>query len=286
MNVKSLYNKQSIQDSINSEKGQYGITLLCTLGKGKDKQQMRINGILKEPLSTSIEASWQTLSLESIIQSIASSNPFLGAIDTAIDFANAAAGSSFINSGIFSRLFYKNSGRMGIAPVMRVFDYNGDGICTRVATVLNSLCIPTNVDTLNLSEPISRIKQLGDDASKAVGFDINKAPRVVQREAQVINQGLDNIASSTANWSDSPNPLSIRIGNWLTIREAVLESVQCSFSYECSDNGPIYADFSMKFETIENLAIGTDGNIKQITLGTSLEKSRVSITGSNQVFQG
>ena len=248
MKTNSLYNTKSIADAVNRKNmGQYGITIIATYGKPPNDRRININGILKEAIGLNTEANWTTLPLANIIQDIMASNPLLKTLDNLVEAGNQLAGSSFVNTGIFSKLFYKNSGRLGISPSFRVFDYNGDGLCTRVATVLASLCIPTVGNSLDLKEPMDRVEELFQQGAGLVKYTPKSA-----MEKQVVKTALaakNEIASSQANW-------------------------------------PLYVDFNLKIETRENLAIGTDGNISQMTLGKSLQTSRVSISGSNRVAQG
>jgi hypothetical protein len=280
---KALYNKQSILDAISSENGQYGITILATLGKGKDAIQVPIKGILKDQISFGVEANWETLPLENIIQSVMSSNPILHAVDTLIDIANLGSGSSFVNTGIFSKLFYKNSGRLEISPNFRIFDHNGSGICTQAATILSALCIPTIGESIPLKDASDNLMKVVNSGLDLVGVDKNKLTGPGQQLYQNVNSTAKTVGASAANWSNSPNPVSIRLGKWLTIKEAVITSVNNSFSYECTDAGPIYLDVSLRLRTIENLAIDKSGNLQQVRIGSSTN-TRVNIIGSNQIF--
>ena len=284
MNFKSLYGKQAITDAIDSTNGQYGITIEAYIGKSPNMTMIPIKGILKESISFGVNANWSTLGLESIIQSIAGSNPILGAIDTFVDVANAGAGSSFTNTGIFTKLFYKNSGRLSISPTFRVFDYNGSGICTRVASVLSSLCVPTIGDKIELSDAANTLIKTKNDVMTALSADITKAPTAVQHLNQNVDIAIRAIGDSNANWSDAPNPVNIKIGQWLSIQKAVVEDVSFTFSYDSTDAGPLWVDVAMKLETIENLAIDKNGNLQQIQIGNS-QNTRVQIVESNQIFK-
>lgn len=297
MITKSLYGKQSVVNAVTSnisqkQMGQYGIKIKSpTLGE--------IDGILKDPIGFGVEANWQTLGLEGIIDSVMASNGILKTIDTVVDAANLAAGSSFTNTGLFSKLFYKNSGRLGISPTFRIFDFNGSGICTVAATRLMALCIPSIKKSLDIEPIISNAEDLirkGEEEGKKVPIAkqlIEAKNKFLETETgkqmtSVYQKGRDSLASTQANWSDAPSPVSIQIGNWLTITQAVVQSVNCQFSFECTDAGPMYVDVSMKLDTIENLAIGSNEMLEQVIIGQN-RSDRVKITQSrtpntNRVF--
>jgi hypothetical protein len=300
-NKKMLYDTSSIINAISSKGGQYGITIIATIGT----TEIPIRGILKDAISFGVDANWSELTLENIIESIATSNPLLQAVNTYLDFTNAVAGSSFVNTGIFSRLFYKASGRLEIAPNFRVFDFDASGICGNVAKVLSSLCIPTikesttgkkfAEDVVDISKDIltsmdipvntGPAEQLIQNAKAAVYKIQNnkKTPSVLKHIIQNSEKTFDILANGSINWTDAPNPVSISIGNWLTLKQAVITSTNFAFSYECTKAGPIYVDVALKLRTLENLAIGTNGDLQQIKIGGD-GNSRVSINGSNRVF--
>lgn len=274
MITKSLYNKQSIIDAVNTDAskfGQYAIKIVSpSLGT--------IAGILKEAINFSVDASWSTLGLEGVIDAIMSSNGILNAIDTALDVTNLASGSSFTNTGIFSKLFYKNSGRLGISPSFRIFDFGGTGICTRAVTTLTALCIPKIQEgkSVSLEEATSNASEL---VTSAASFA--KDSKIVQEVAENAKTGLKRIGDSSANWSNAPDPVSIQIGNWLIIDQAVVQNVSFNFSYECTDSGPVWVDISMKLESIENIYIDTDGSLAQVKIGDTLNKGRVTIKNND-----
>lgn len=269
MNVKSIYNKQSIIDAVSTDEskfGQYAIKISSpSLGN--------ITGILKEAINFSVDATWDKLGLEGIIDSIMSSNAILGAIDTALDITNLASGSSFTNTGIFSKLFYKNSGRLSISPSFRIFDFAGNGVCTRAVTTLTALCIPKvkNVNTLPLQEATNVASALVTSAGS-----VAKDNRIIKEVVRNAQEGLKKIGESNANWSNAPDPVKIQIGKWLIIDQAVVENVSFNFSYECTEAGPMWVDIGMKLSSIENIYIDPDGSLAQVKVGDT-DKGRVTI---------
>lgn len=281
MNVKSIYNKQSIIDAVSTDEskfGQYAIKISSpSLGN--------ITGILKEAINFSVDASWATLGLEGVIDSIMSSNGLLNAVDTYFDITNLASGSSFSNTGIFSKLFYKNSGRLSISPSFRIFDFAGNGICTQAVTTLTALCIPkvkegdqislqkigdAGVRGLNKGQDIAKNIPIGDGASS-----VNDLP-LVAGSFDRGRIGAKKIGESTANWSNAPDPVKIQIGKWLIIDQAVVENVSFNFSYECTEAGPMWVDIGMKLSSIENIYIDPDGSLAQVKVGDT-DKGRVTI---------
>lgn len=303
MNIKSIYNKQSLNNTINSDMdGQYGITLI--IPTDNDNEFINVKGILKEAISFNVDATWSTLGLEGVIDNIMSSNPILAGIDTVLDVTNLASGRSFTNTGLFSKLFYKNSGRLSLSPSFRVFDSNNTGICTAMAIYLTSLCIPSiNTSDKSQSFDLSPVGEIGLKVAKkfieasetaANSVDEEGNPDIVRRAfagpakqlGGSIAKGTKEIGESNAYWSNAPSSIGIKIGNWLDVIDVVVTNVSVNFSYECSYAGPLWVDVSLKCETRENLAYDENGDIPRLRMNSTSKRVTLKNNGRTGVGTG
>ena len=273
--LKSIYNKSSYANAISpANMGQYGIAFKVNPfyginGTTDDAANIvTVTGILKNAISWSVPANWQTLGLEDIISSIAASNPLLGAIDKGFEVVNTAAGKSFNNSGLFTRKFYKNSGDLTINPSFRVFDFNNQGLPMAAGMLFTSLCLPKkiNADAIDVQEGAQ--KGLNALLSATAVIDSVAKTDTTNTTQNLGNMAVTNLKGATLNWTVSPTTVDVEIGTWLKLKKLVLTNVSVSYSFEMTNAGPLYADFDLTLATRENLTFNETGNIDQIEMST------------------
>lgn len=286
----SLFTKVTFAQAIDPKSGgQYGILIKCNPSGNKENHNMtKVYGILNDSIAWNVTATWDNIGLDSIITSVVGSNPILEAANGIVNFANQLGGRSFENTGLFTRLFYKNSGYLEIMPKLRVFDFENKGLPLQAAMIFSSLCIPKQADKMfDLSISKETIDNLGitaggttrdvlkpvmgEENATTAGYAVNK----------LVTGALDGINNTTINWSNSPDTVDVEIGNWLKLTDMVLINVTTNFSYEMTDNGPMYVDFTLTLKSREALMLTDNGELSQVKIrGSGMDASRVSFNST------
>jgi hypothetical protein len=84
---------------------------------------------------------------------------------------------------------------------------------------------------------------------------------------------LDNLANTNVVATNAPSPVHIMVGNWLELKEAVVTSLNVTYSTAVNEHGPLYADVQMSVTTRENIAVDnadTTGETYGALLGVGL----------------
>jgi len=292
---RTLFSAVTFANTIDPDKGgQYGIHIKCNpTGKKELHNTSDIYGILNDNISFNVTATWDVIGLDNLITSVVGSNPILEGINGVINVGNELGGRSFENTGLFTRLFYKNSGYLEIMPKMRVFDFNNNGLPLQAAMIFASLCIPKQADSLFT---INMTKEQIDNAGSRVGGTARDllTPLIGEKNAATAGYGLNNLTTgaangingTTINWSNSPDTIDVEIGNWLTLTDMVLINVTTNFSYEMTAAGPLYADFQLSLKSREALMLDKNGELSQARINGGMNVgNRVSFSSTNG-FQG
>lgn len=222
-----------------------------------------IKGILKENFSISTEANYDN---------IFSVSDKLEGARKVFDFA---LGATFLNTGQWTRKYYKGGSYMKITPKFRVVDYDGTSEPLRAAFILLNSALPT---------PGKHDRFL--DEMKGMNFeDIERKIGIISEPDAVSGQNFDsttyNIKRNISNagaiakgiWSllsgqlgNSPNPVSVKVSNFFSWDEMVVDSVNVEFSKEMiayndssGSSGPLYVDIDVVMSSREVATIGRTG---------------------------
>ena len=290
---KSIFDKSNLinatANSVSKEHGQYNIRFLVNPSGKKGGKNVTVDGILKDNIGWNVTAVWGEGGLENIVSAITGSNPILNFTDQAVEFTNGLAGESFTNTGLFTKKFYKNSGYLTLSPKFRVMDYENKGVPLQASLLFSSLCIPKDTDRNYkiTRQDVDFVANAAKRASNAVGSAINVLEGFTQGNFNMIENAQkqngigstmaenynrtvtkagDNLVGESINWSGAPDTIDVEIGNWLIMRDVVLDSVNVEFGESYTNGGPQWADFSLSLSTLEALILKPDGTIKQMQM--------------------
>lgn len=309
--LRSIYNKQSYDNAINPKKqGQYGITFSInpTNSLDPDYKPIQVTGILKESIGWSVNANWgETGTFKDIIQQIATSNPVLGTLNSFVDTVNDLSGRSFVNSGLFTRKFYKTGSDLSISPSFRVMDFDNSGDPINAALLFTSMCLPRRKESASdkvvseqLEAPATALGTFMDAAGTKLIESADKLKLPIARlVGDAVGKGITglgnttksiprNLAGTSLNWTMQPETVDVQVGSWLSISGMVLLDVSVKYSTEMTTAGPLYADFDLKLATRENLTFNDNGQIDQLKMNTNgevgVEGASNAHTGTSRVF--
>lgn len=218
-----------------------------------------IKGILKENFSISTEANYDN---------IFSVSEKLEGARKVLDFA---LGATFLNTGQWTRKYYKGGSYMKITPKFRVVDYNGDGDPLLSAFMLMNSCLPTPgkhdrflEDMKDLTwEDFRRKFGIVDLPDAITGNGNNDGitfNNTVSNVKSVFSNGFKQLKDLLAGQiGNSPSSVSVRVSNYFSWDEMVIESVNVEFSKEMTRWGPLYVDIDAVLSSREVATKGRTG---------------------------
>jgi hypothetical protein len=252
-----------------------------------------IQGLLTSPFKIGVSAEWESAG---ILESITSN----GLIGSLYGYATMIMGQSGMadpgSLGLSSQKIYKNSGYLEFDVSFRVIDWQGTGDPLLSAFVLSSMCLPTEMTSFNGVQLLNKIKSMGlttigkviEWATTSLGMSKEHATQLSNAftsDASGLITGTAKIIGKATegalNWfpkemgeaanklasdpqffvqASSPTPVQILIGTYFSRNDMIAKSVQTEFSKECSQAGPLYADFSISFSSRRALLI-SDSNL-------------------------
>lgn len=201
-----------------------------------------VEGVLKETLQISVEANWENIFNigSSVVDNITKLSSFSG---------NPVG---LLNTGVWSRKFYKGGSYLRINPKMRVVNWRGENNVIDDARKLTDLALPL----YKAKSPSELIDSLGDKISDIATEGIT-LPTI-----SGLKSGVNKLIDAAS--SNSPKPVEVVISNFFR-NTFIIESVQVEFSKEMTSQGPLYADFDIVLSTPEVTIRGGTGlkNIPQ-----------------------
>lgn len=198
-----------------------------------------VEGVLKETLQISVEANWEN---------IFNIGGGLGSVIDNITRFSSLAGNpvGLLNTGIWSRKFYKGGSYLKINPKMRVVNWRGENNVLDDARTLTDLALP-----LYKGKTPSELIDTFSDVASNVFTDGVSIPSKASLKSDA-NKLFDTAASN------SPKPVEVVISNFFR-NTFIIESVQVEFSKEMTSQGPLYADFDVVLSTPEVTLRGGTG---------------------------
>lgn len=238
------------QDSFDNAQNKFGhIEISVT------NTPVSIKGILKENFSISTEANYDNI--------FSVSDKFEGARKV-LDFS---MGSSFLNTGQWTRKYYKGGSYMKITPKFRVVDYEGNNDPLVAAFILMNSSLPTSgkydtvLDDLVQMSSEQILERFKGSALK-LGQKIEDAGKglVAGDFAGTAIAGLRGLKDLlTGALGNSPNPVSVKVSNFFSWDEMVIDSVNVEFSKEMTMWGPLYVDIDAVLSSREVATKGRTG---------------------------
>jgi hypothetical protein len=299
----NVFNRSTYGATADPYSGAYSISIIPnTVRTLSEEKDVGVNGIMKNNIQFSMKPDWQTLGLDSKMSGMTPNSGILQGLisDVGVVLKGAhLAGTSVLNSGLFTRKYYNNSGWLTISPEFRVIHSSGsNNQCLLAAYAMMSMSIPRISNTLTLEavlktqmvrDVVEKIKSIPgvDVGTKVVGEAATLAGRSIKEFADsvggegtgkkvgnVANKAKDEVVKAKVNWTESPSPVNVKIGNFFDMSNMVIEDLQISFSEEMADNGPLYADFTVSLSTREALVVDDNG---MPGLNIRAPKSKVSM---------
>lgn len=180
-------------------------------------------------------------------------------------------GYGLFNTGLWSQLMFKNGGYLILTPEFRIVDWNEDEYkkspTLRAAEILTTCCYPRGGNSNSFKAGGgSTVKELAAAASSVVA-DAREGVEGMGEQFGSFFQKLvtgvtgKNPKDSVSNTvgavdfskilSNSPPPVSIRVGNFYYFPEMVVEAADCKFSKEMTRRGPLYVDIKLELKSLQ-----------------------------------
>lgn len=211
-----------------------------------------VKGILKENFSIATEANYDN---------IFSVSDSLNSLRKVADFG---FGASFLNTGQWTRKYYKGGSYMKISPKFRVVDYEGNNDPLLAAFLLINASLPTPGKDDHFLDELKSMTY--DDFTSKFSIEL---PSVDPRAAAINPLGVVGKIGQSAWHSlkemvsgqigNSPNPVSVKACNFFYWEEMVIDSVNVEFSKEMTAYGPLYVDIDCNMSSREVATKGRTG---------------------------
>jgi hypothetical protein len=281
----NVFNRSTYGATADPYSGAYSISIIPnTVRTLSEEKDVGVNGIMKNNIQFSMKPDWQTLGLDSKMSGMTPNSGILQGLisDVGVVLKGAhLAGTSVLNSGLFTRKYYNNSGWLTISPYAMM--------SMSIPRISNTLTLEAVLKTQMVRDVVEKIKSIPgvDVGTKVVGEAATLAGRSIKEFADsvggegtgkkvgnVANKAKDEVVKAKVNWTESPSPVNVKIGNFFDMSNMVIEDLQISFSEEMADNGPLYADFTVSLSTREALVVDDNG---MPGLNIRAPKSKVSM---------
>jgi len=307
---KSLFSKDSYKaaigsnNSFDSDENGYAVVKIspkfARLGQTeKDPDIIGVFNTSEGDYSFTIDSSWADMG------GIASSvlNGAGGSIAEKYEKTGSIAslgGATLQGNAYASKKIYQKSNYMEIKIPMMVVDWNGTGQPLMSAMLLALYCLPSN----NLGEDISRkISSYIDDQIEQMQNSENKIVQAVAYTSKAVKnytegaiisakQRLNELSDAVGGdyakdnilgdlddvitLRSSPTPIMIKIGNFFSHNDMVIERLEYTFSKEMTKAGPLYAKFNLSLSTrkiltnLEDIGLAIPKNNRYLQVGGNL----------------
>jgi len=241
-----------------------------------------IVGLLRNNLKIDMAATWEPTN---ILGELTSNTQIINSLFKATQFGGLADPTKY---GLSSKKVYSHSGYLEIGVEFRVVDWYAEGETLKSAFALLSHVTPVKRDEIGIpgiKEVISAIKgayslvleRYGEEGAASFSNLVEAVQNITGNEK--IKEGLQEIkeiagktlkaagrgAESFLGDSQffvaaaSPLPVRLKIGNYLERPDMVIENVGVDFSRECTNVGPLYADFDVKLSSRTAVLLDASG---------------------------
>lgn len=230
---------------------------------------IQIQGVLQEKLALSFDANWDNIF--NVSDRFDALRKGLSLFDVGL-----------LNTGIFTRKYFKGGSYLKINPKFRIVDWDGDGKVLRESNLLMNLALPGVTKTYNGAALIKFAeKHTVGSTIAGVGATLKKVPAALGNAiadfAEDPNAALDSVSkfsladvagikqnvkdfAKTGLGSNSAYPVEVQVSNYFK-HTFIIENVSVEFSKEMTENGPLFADIDMALSTLEVAVRGSTGMI-------------------------
>jgi len=222
-----------------------------------DTGENKVTGAMTNEFSFNVAAQWEPIfSTGGVIQTIE---------DQLTKFGLTA-----FKSGIFTRKFYKGGSYLEFQSDFRIVDWEGDyeNSVVRAAKILVDSTLP--IVPSDIKKNVNTIYGAGKELTNRT----IESGRNVLGGGDVAN-GVSTFAKNGTAFIDTvtnigAKEVSVTLGNFWR-GKLVIEDVNVKYSFEQTESGPLYGDFSVKFSTREIPSRGSK-------IGFQSASGRVSIS--------
>lgn len=212
---------------------------------GSGRQIDGIYGVLKDPLSMSMDTTWTTM--DSINVPFVST--MVGALEEISRGVGEVIGGGEVGALWKSKQVWQRSGYLKLSLTFTVVDWDGDGAPLTAARNAYLYITPGGKT------------EYTQKASDIVGGYLKVADGVVDATvgawgagdlASKIKQANHNTIEDADDWfvlKSSPPPVRLRIGQYFDRSDMIIKSVEPKFSKEVTEFGPISVDITIVFES-------------------------------------
>lgn len=267
-----------------------------------------IQGLLINPLKFNINAKWETLGM---LETITNNKLLKGFYDYYTTITGMAGYADPTNLGLSSEKIYKNSDYLEFSANFRVIDWQGTNEPIKTAFILASTCLPVAKEGMNLSQLVDNIvnklalstvegfikfvtnnanditKDKATDIFNTVSKTTNGVKDFILNSSGKLLEGVTKMLPPEARkvtdmvedpyffiLASSPVPISVQVGTYFSHDDIVVLSTNITLSEQCSEVGPLYADFDMSFSSRRALVIGDGNNLLGFKEGNKRRVSR------------
>jgi len=295
----SVFNTDSFNKTLYASTGAYKVVIESeerrALTDNEAEVPLRVVGVMKGGVSLNTNAVWRELEADTALGCLVSNTPLKTQIMQAAK-ALVTVGGATAETDLQSKKFYTGGSHLSLPISIRVLDDDNSGKAIKAAITLMALTLPRSKMSVQLDNAIKAvIAKIPNETARNL---IGKAELGIENGLQMVAQGirdqlpktLKNFATNVYNeisneeirLTESPPTISVILGNWLTLRNMILESVTANFSEHCSESGPIHVDLELSIGSRYKMLLDEYDGIKRVDIISN--GKRVNISQSSGVF--
>lgn len=253
----------------NADSGYGAVYIDVDKSSGSSRQIEGLYGVLKDPISIAMEATWTTMDTINV--------PFVkqlvGSVGKIMEGLGEAVGGGEIGATWKSKQVWQRSGYLTISLTFIVVDWEGDGAPLTAARNAYLYVTPGAA-----TEWVTAASGLTQGAMKGAGA-VASVMRAAGANgaADMANQGAYNLLKDSEDWfllRASPPPVRLRVGQYFDRNDLIVKSVEPKFSKEVTEMGPMSVEITM---TLSSRSIIDGGESSDLGFVDSTERSQVTI---------
>jgi len=257
-----------------------------------------LKGVLKGGVNFATQANWGALELDSYLGGLVSNNKLLNFLKGAVNVTQTLGGTR-LETELEDKKFYTGGGYITLPLEIRVLDDDNSGKVLEAAVLLMGLTTARETNAVNLKESIDKMTELLPESTKkiinAIGEGTtavidhglkyiptggaDKTSKLLNAAVKSAGRGVDEALEADIRLTEAPTTVSIEIGKWFTLVNMVIDNVSVAFSPNMSEQGPMFADFSIQASSRYKVMLGEKG-FKRMFFGNG--QGRVKIVKGQQ----
>ena len=220
-----------------------------------------VRGILREPIEYSLDSDWSSVS-----------TPFDSGLGKLVNDTSTIAGTGALGGVFTSKLYWRQSGYLTMAPKFRIYDYFGDGHAVRAAKEISKYVV-ANGEINPLEEIANNITSFAKDSynesTKKKTADDKKDPlETIRTYLYAAGENFLSDITSLVTLKDAPPTLTVSIGKLFKRNDMVVTKIDIEYAKEYTETGgPIYIDVTLNLSSRTIIRGATDSGIVSESLG-------------------